>query len=492
MTILAHLSITEALDKLNKKEISSVELTKAYCERIKMTESARAYIYVNEEESLSAAGVSDQRRKRGDVGKMEGIPIGIKDLFATKNEPTTACSHILKGFRPAYESTVTANLKKSGIISLGKTNMDEFAMGSANITSAYGSVINPWKRKGSQENLVPGGSSGGSAAAVANYSAMGAIGSDTGGSIRQPAAFCGLVGIKPTYGLCSRYGMVAFASSLDQAGPLTRTVADNALMLECMAGFDSKDSTSMNVSIPAYSQNLKANLKGKRIGIPKEYRLGDLNPEILESWDEGISWLRAEGAEIIEISLPHTEYALPVYYVIAPAEASSNLARYDGVRYGLRVPGQDLNDLYQKTRAEGFGAEVKRRILMGTYVLSSGYYDAYFRKAQKVRRLIQNDFDQAFTKVDLILSPATPNTAFSADNPPTDPITMYMNDVLTVPANLAGLPAISVPTHLSQDGLPLGLQIIGRAFAEQEIFQAAYALEQAAQFEMYRSVIKNQ
>lgn len=489
MTDIIHLSITEALAKLETKEISAVELTQAHLDQMAKTKHLNAYVYENAELALKQAAEADARRTSGAAGKMEGIPIGIKDLFATENEPTLAGSKILKDFRPPYESKVSANLKKAGIVSLGKLNMDEFAMGSANITSAFGSVINPWKRKGSTENLVPGGSSGGSAAAVAAYAAMGATGSDTGGSIRQPAAFCGLVGIKPTYGLCSRYGMVAFASSLDQAGPITRTVADAALMLECMAGYDPQDATSMKIDIPRYSQSLKSSMKGKRIGIPKEYRLDTLNPEIIQSWDDGIAWLRAEGAEIIDISLPHTEYALPVYYVIAPAEASSNLARYDGLRYGMRVDGQNLDDMYKKTRASGFGAEVKRRILMGTYVLSSGFYDAYFRKAQKVRRLIKADFDAAFQKVDMILTPSTPNTAFSADNPPTDPITMYMNDVLTVPANLAGLPAISVPTHLSADGLPLGLQLIGRSFDELQVLQAAYVLEVAAGFSTFRSTL---
>lgn len=487
MADLTRLTIAQAREKLTSKEISAVELTKAHLAHMEATKHLNAYVYTNADETLRQAEASDRRRAQQNIGKMEGIPIGIKDLFATHNEPTCAGSRMLQNFRPPYESTVTANLKAAGIVSLGKLNMDEFAMGSANITSAFGAVINPWKRRGDAENLVPGGSSGGSAAAVAAYAAMGATGSDTGGSIRQPAAFCGLVGIKPTYGLCSRYGMVAFASSLDQAGPLTRTVEDAAIMLECMAGFDPKDATSMKMDIPQYSQNLSSSLKGKRVGIPKEYRLDTLNPEILKSWDDGIAWLKAEGAEIVDISLPHTEYALPVYYVIAPAEASSNLARYDGIRYGHRTDGHNLNDLYQKTRARGFGAEVKRRILMGTYVLSSGYYDAYFRQAQKVRRLIKADFDAAFAHVDMILTPSTPNTAFSADNPPTDPITMYLNDVLTVPANLAGLPAISVPTHLSSDGLPLGLQLIGRAFDEIQIFQAAFALEKAANFETFRA-----
>lgn len=490
MTQLIHLSITEALKLLKKKEISARDLAKAHLHQISHTKDINAYIHVDEEKTLGAAQSSDERRARGEAGKMEGVPVGFKDLFCTQNVKTTAGSKILETFCPPYESTVTANLLKQGVVSLGKLNMDEFAMGSSNLSSAYGPVISPWKRKNDQEKLVPGGSSGGSAAAVASYAAMGATASDTGGSIRQPAAFCGLVGIKPTYGLCSRYGMVAFASSLDQAGPLTRTVPDAAIMLECMAGFDPKDSTSVKVDIPAYSTELQGSLKGKRIGIPKEYRLDTLSPEILKSWDDGIAWLKAEGAEVVDISLPHTSYALPVYYIIAPAEASSNLARYDGIRYGLRVDGKDLNDLYEKTRAAGFGAEVKRRILMGTYVLSAGYYDAYFRKAQRVRRLIKNDFDQAFQKVDLILTPSTPTPAFSEENPPTDPITMYMNDVLTVPINLAGLPGISVPTHVTNEGLPLGLQLIAPPFQELRLFQAASVLEQAAQFEQYRGSLK--
>lgn len=490
MTELTKLTIVEALSLLSKKETSAVELAQAHLDAMEQRKDLNAYITVEPEKTLAAAKASDEKRAKGEAGLLEGIPIGLKDLFCTKGTRTTAGSKILGNFVPTYESTVTQNLKDAGAISLGKLNMDEFAMGSANLTSHYGPVINPWKRKGSDESLVPGGSSGGSSASVAAYLAMGATASDTGGSIRQPGAFCGLVAIKPTYGLCSRYGMVAFASSLDQAGPITRTVADGALMLEAMAGYDEKDSTSMKVDIPNYVSQLDIDVAGLRVGIPKEYRIEGLDAEIDASWEEGIAWLKAAGAQIVDISLPHTNYALPVYYVLAPAEASSNLARYDGVRYGMREQGEDLIDMYGKTRVEGFGAEVKRRIMMGTYVLSSGYYDAYFKKAQRVRRLIKQDFDNVWNDVDVILTPSTPNAAFSAENPPTDPITMYMNDVLTVPVNLAGLPGMSVPTRLTKDGLPLGLQIIAPQFEELRMLQVARTLEKAANFGSLRDSLK--
>ncbi|USO01424.1 MAG: Asp-tRNA(Asn)/Glu-tRNA(Gln) amidotransferase subunit GatA [Alphaproteobacteria bacterium] len=490
MSDLTKLSIVEASLLLKEKKISAVELVQEHLNAMDAQQGLNAFITTDADSSLAQARASDVRRTKGKVGLMEGIPIAVKDLFCTKGVRTTAGSRMLENFVPTYESTVTQNLYEAGAVSLGKLNMDEFAMGSANLTSAFGPVINPWKRRGSEENLVPGGSSGGSAACVAAYMAMGATASDTGGSIRQPGAFCGLVAIKPTYGLCSRYGMVAFASSLDQAGPITRTVADGALMLEAMAGYDPKDATSVKIDIPRYSENLEADLRGLKVGIPKEYRIEGLSNEINASWDEGIAWLKEAGAEIIDVSLPHTTYALPVYYVLAPAEASSNLARYDGVRYGHREPGKDLSYMYGQTRMIGFGPEVKRRIMMGTYVLSSGYYDAYFRKAQRVRRLIKEDFDQVWKRVDVILTPSTPNTAFSAEKPPTDPITMYMNDVLTVPVNLAGLPGMSVPTKLSQDGLPLGLQIIAPQFQEQRMLQVACILEKAANFDSYRSCLK--
>jgi aspartyl-tRNA(Asn)/glutamyl-tRNA(Gln) amidotransferase subunit A len=395
---------------------------------------------------------------------------------------TTAASHILDGFKPRYESTVSANLWKAGAVMLGKANLDEFAMGSSNITSHYGPVENPWRRRGDNRPLVPGGSSGGSAAAVAGRFAMGATGTDTGGSIRQPAAFCGIVGIKPTYGRCSRWGIVAFASSLDQAGPMTRTVRDAAIMLGAMAGHDPKDSTSAPRPVPDYAAALTGNIRGLKVGVPKEYRVDGMSKEIAALWDKGLDWLRAAGAEVQEVSLPHTKYALAVYYIIAPAEASSNLARYDGVRFGLRVPGENLTEMYENTRAAGFGAEVKRRILIGTYVLSAGYYDAYYKKAQKVRTLISRDFKAAFEKVDVLLAPTAPTPAFAIGEKMDDPIAMYLNDVFTVPASLAGLPAMSLPAGLSGDGLPLGLQLIGKPFDEETVLRAGGVLEEAAQF----------
>ena len=428
------------------------------------------------------ADASDARLAAGKAGALEGIPLGIKDLFCTKDVQTTAASRILEGFRPPYESTVSQNLWDAGAVMLGKTNLDEFAMGSSNMTSAFGGVKNPWKRRGDDRDLVPGGSSGGSAAAVAARIAMGATATDTGGSIRQPAAFCGVVGIKPTYGRCSRWGIVAFASSLDQAGPIARDVRDTAILLRSMAGHDPKDSTSVPRPVPDYEAALGRSLKGLRFGIPREYRLDGLSPEIQRLWDQGIAWLRDAGAEPVDISLPHTKYALPTYYIVAPAEASSNLARYDGVRFGQRVPGNSIEELYENTRAAGFGAEVRRRILIGTYVLSAGYYDAYYLKAQKVRALIARDFEQAYAACDVILTPTAPSAAFAMGEKMDDPVAMYLNDVFTVTVNLAGLPGISIPAGLSQDGLPLGLQLIGRAFDEETLFAVSHVLEGAAGF----------
>jgi aspartyl-tRNA(Asn)/glutamyl-tRNA(Gln) amidotransferase subunit A len=433
------------------------------------------------EQALDMAAASDERRRKGRAGLLEGLPIAIKDLFCTDGVLTTAASHILHGFTPPYESTVTANLWRAGAVMLGKTNLDEFAMGSSNMTSYYGAVENPWRRRGDNRRLVPGGSSGGSAAIVAARAALAATGTDTGGSIRQPASFCGIVGIKPTYGRCSRWGIVAFASSLDQAGPMTRTVRDAAIMLRAMAGHDPKDSTSVPRPVPDYEAALTGDVRGLRIGIPKEYRVDGMPAEIEALWQKGVDWLKAAGASTVEISLPHTSYALPTYYIIAPAEASSNLARYDGVRFGLRVDGEDLIDMYENTRAEGFGAEVRRRVMIGTYVLSAGYYDAYYLKAQRVRSLIARDFKQAFEKVDVVLAPTAPSAAFALGEKMDDPIAMYLNDVFTVPASLAGLPGVSVPAGLSADGLPLGLQLIGRPFDEETVLRAAGVLEAAAQ-----------
>ncbi len=413
---------------------------------------------------------------------MDGIPIAVKDLFCTEGVPTTAASHILEGFAPTYESTVSRQLRDGGAVMLGKTNLDEFAMGSSNTTSWFGPVKNPWGPKDGRE-LVPGGSSGGSAAAVAARLCLAATGTDTGGSIRQPASFCGIVGLKPTYGRCSRWGIVAFASSLDQAGPMTRTVRDAAIMLGVMAGHDPADSTSMPLPVPDFEAAVGRDIRGLKIGVPKEYRIDGMAAEIDAMWRQGEAWLRDAGAEIVEVSLPHTRYALATYYIIAPAEASSNLARYDGVRFGLRVPGATLDEMYQNTRGEGFGAEVRRRILIGTYVLSAGYYDAYYLKAQKVRTLIARDFAQAFERVDVILTPTAPSDAFAIGEKTDDPITMYLNDVFTVPTSLAGLPGISVPVGLSARGLPLGLQLIGRPFDEETVLRAAAALERAAGFE---------
>ncbi len=478
------LTIAQALDALDRREVSAVELATAFLDAIeRLNPRLNAYITVTAEQALETAKASDARRAKGEAGKLDGIPLGIKDLFCTEGTRTTAGSNILDGFVPPYESTVSANLKRDGAVFLGKLNLDEFAMGSSNQTSAFGPVENPWSRANDPaKRLVPGGSSGGSAAAVAARLAMGATATDTGGSIRQPAAFCGIAGIKPTYGRCSRWGIVAFASSLDQAGPVARTVEDNAILLASMAGFDPRDSTSADLPVPDFRAAVGRGVKGLRIGVPEEYRIPGMAPEIEALWQQGLDWLRAEGAEIVPISLPHTKYALPTYYVVAPAEASSNLARYDGVRYGLREDGRDLKDLYERTRARGFGAEVRRRVMIGTYVLSAGYYDAYYLKAQKVRALIRRDFEQAWEKVDAIVTPATPSAAFAMDEKQDDPVTMYLNDVFTVTANLAGLPGLAVPAGLDAQGLPLGLQVIGRAFDEETVFAVGGAIERAAGF----------
>jgi aspartyl-tRNA(Asn)/glutamyl-tRNA(Gln) amidotransferase subunit A len=478
---LIDLTLAQAKEGFLQKKFSSVELTQAYLDAMAHHRSLNAYILETPDLALEHAQLSDQRLAKGEARPLEGLPLAIKDLFCTKGVQTTAASHILEGFKPPYESTISHNLKEAGAVFLGKTNMDEFAMGSANITSYYGNVINPWQRADGKD-LTPGGSSGGSATAVAAGLCLAATGTDTGGSIRQPAAFSGIVGIKPTYGRCSRWGIVAFASSLDQAGPMTRDVRDAALMLEIMAGHDPKDSTSAPQEVPSFEKVLNQGVKGLRVGIPKEYRLDGMPEDTLKLWEKGAQWLKDAGAEIVEISLPHTKYSLATYYVLAPAEASSNLARYDGVRYGLRVPGATLDELYENTRSEGFGVEVQRRILIGTYVLSAGYYDAYYLKAQKVRKLITQDFELAFQKVDVILTPTTPSAAFALDEKPTDPVVMYLNDVLTVPANLAGLPGISIPAGLSKEGLPLGLQLIGPAFDENVLFRTGRVLEEAACF----------
>jgi aspartyl-tRNA(Asn)/glutamyl-tRNA(Gln) amidotransferase subunit A len=476
---LTNLTIAEAAAKLRAKEFTAVELTESYLAAIEQAKGLNAYIVTTPDQARAMAKASDAKLAAGTAGALEGIPLGIKDLFATKGVHTQACSHILDGFKPGYESTVTQNLWNAGAVMLGKLNMDEFAMGSSNETSYYGGVVNPWRRKNSNAALVPGGSSGGSATAVAAHICAAATATDTGGSIRQPAAFTGTVGIKPTYGRVSRWGTIAFASSLDQAGPITRDVRDAAIMLKAMASVDDKDTTSVDLPVPDYEKILGKSVKGLRVGIPREYRPDGLSSEINALWDKGAKWLKEQGAEIVEISLPHTKYALPAYYIVAPAEASSNLARYDGVRYGLRVAGDDLIDTYEKTRAAGFGREVQRRVMIGTYVLSAGYYDAYYVKAQKVRTLIKRDFDEAWAKCDVVLTPATPSPAF-APGEITDPVEMYLNDIFTVTVNMAGLPGIAVPAGLSELGLPLGLQLIGKPFDEETLFQTAYAIEQAA------------
>ena len=481
--ILTDLTIAEARNMLIAGDISSVELTEAHIRAMEATSSLNLFITETCEQALSKAKKSDTQRLSGNQGKLEGIPIAVKDLFCTHGVMASAASKMLTGFTPCYESTVTKNLWNAGAVMLGKTNMDEFAMGSSNETSYYGPVTNPWQRINEPKvKLVPGGSSGGSAAAVAARAVMGALGTDTGGSIRQPASFCGVVGIKPTYGRCSRWGMIAFASSLDQAGPLTRTVRDSAIMLEEMAGYDAKDSTCINIDVPDYEAALQKNVKGVRVGVPQEYFLEGMPEEIRYIWDKGITWFKEAGAEVRDVSLPHTKYALPTYYIVAPAEASSNLARYDGVRYGLRIEGKDLQEMYENTRAEGFGREVRRRIMIGTYVLSAGYYDAYYLKAQKVRTKIADDFRNSWKSVDLLLTPTAPSAAFVQGEKINDPIAMYLNDIFTVPASMAGLPAISVPVGLSSEGLPLGLQLIGKPFDEELLFRGAGLLELAANF----------
>jgi aspartyl-tRNA(Asn)/glutamyl-tRNA(Gln) amidotransferase subunit A len=479
---LTRLTMTAARDGLRAKNFSARELVEAHIAAMAAARSFNAFITETPEHALAQAAASDARLARGEGRALDGLPLAVKDLFCTKDVLTTACSRILDGFKPPYESTVTAKLWDAGAVMLGKTNLDEFAMGSSNATSCHGPVENPWRRRGDNRPLVPGGSSGGSAAAVAARMALGATGTDTGGSIRQPASFCGIVGMKPTYGRCSRWGIVAFASSLDQAGPMTRSVRDAALLLQSMAGHDPKDSTSAPLPVPDFAAALTGDIRGLKIGVPKEYRVDGMPAEIEALWQRGIDWIRAAGAQPVEINLPMTKYALATYYIIAPAEASSNLARYDGVRFGLRVPGETIDAMYENTRAAGFGAEVKRRVLIGTYVLSAGYYDAYYVRAQKIRTLIARDFAQAFERCDAILTPTTPSPAFALGEKQDDPVTMYLNDVFTVPANLAGLPAISVPAGLSDDGLPLGLHVIGRAFDEETVFRVAGAVESAAAF----------
>jgi aspartyl-tRNA(Asn)/glutamyl-tRNA(Gln) amidotransferase subunit A len=487
VTDLTSLTLAEARDGLKAKTFTATELTEAHLAAIEAANaSLNAYVLVTPEHALAQAKAADQRlAKKGGARPLEGVPLGNKDLFCTEGIRTTACSKILDGFTPTYESTVGANLWNAGAVMLGKLNNDEFAMGSSNETSCFGPVVSPWRRKGKDgklktDKLVPGGSSGGSSAAVSARLCLAATATDTGGSIRQPAALTGTVGIKPTYGRCSRWGIVAFASSLDQAGPIAKTVRDAAIMLGAMAGHDPKDSTSVDAPVPDYEAALAKGVKGLRVGVPKEYRVDGMSKEIENLWEDGIAWLKAAGATIHEISLPHTKYALPAYYIVAPAEASSNLARYDGVRYGLRVPGKDVIDTYESTRAAGFGKEVRRRILIGTYVLSAGYYDAYYLKAQKIRTLIKRDFDEAWSKVDVVLTPTTPSPAFGFGEKSGDPIAMYLEDIFTVTVNMAGLPGISVPAGLSSEGTPLGLQLIGKPFDEATLFRASQAIEDAA------------
>lgn len=483
MTDLTKLSIRQTIEGLKAKKFSSVEITKSYIKSVEQNRHLNAFITETFDLALEQAKRSDEKIASGNARDLEGIPLGIKDLFCTKNIRTTCASKMLADFVPTYESTVTEKLLNAGAVTIGKTNMDEFAMGSSTTASFFGPAVNPFKKKNSTEDLVPGGSSGGSAAAVAADLCAGATGSDTGGSIRQPASFTNIVGVKPTYGRCSRYGMIAFASSMDQAGVFAKNVFDAALLQRIISGFDNKDSTSVNLAVPQFEHLLNSNIKGKKIGIAKEYRAKGMPSEIEELWTRGKEMLKQRGAEIVEISLPHTEYAPAVYYVLVSAECSSNLARFDGVRYGFRAEGENLSlaEMYEKTRAQGFGAEVKRRILTGTYVLSAGYYDAYYKKAQMVRSLIKQDFVAAFKKVDVILTPTTPNAAFSIhSSKDEDPVKMYLNDVFTIPVNLAGLPAISVPAGFDKDGLPLGLQIISRAFDEQTMFDAALAIEEEA------------
>jgi aspartyl-tRNA(Asn)/glutamyl-tRNA(Gln) amidotransferase subunit A len=482
MTDLTSFTLAQAREALRKKEFSATELAEAHLAAVERARALNAFVMETPERARGMARASDERLAKGEGGPLEGLPLAIKDLFCTEGVRTTACSHILNNFVPTYESTVTANLWRNGAVLIGKTNADEFAMGSSNETSYYGPVVSPWRRRGAQTKLVPGGSSGGSAAAVAARVCVGAIGTDTGGSIRQPAAFCGVVGLKPTYGRCSRWGIVAFASSLDQAGPFGRTVRDCAILLRAMAAHDPKDTTSADIAVPDYEAAIGRSVKGMRVGIPKEYRVPGMPAEIEALWQKGADWLKAAGAELVDISLPMTKYALPAYYIVAPAEASSNLARYDGVRYGLRLPGGDITEMYEQTRAAGFGKEVRRRIMIGTYVLSAGYYDAYYLRAQKVRTLIKRDFETCFAAgVEAILTPTTPSSAFAiGERGRADPIEMYLNDVFTVTVNMAGLPAISVPGGLDSQDLPLGLQLIGRPFAEDTLFALGAIIERAA------------
>src|SRR3954467_11101484 len=505
MTDLTSLTLAEARDGLADKSFTSVELTEAHLGAMEAARALNAYVLETPQQARAMAQAADARLAKGEGGPLGGVPLGIKDLFATKDVRTTACSKILGDFLPPYESTVTSQLWRDGAVLLGKLNNDEFAMGSSNETSCFGPVVNPWRRRSravsarppdaddaevgriefpefDDTHLVPGGSSGGSASAVAAQLCMGATATDTGGSIRQPAAFTGTVGMKPTYGRCSRWGIVAFASSLDQAGPIARTVRDSAILLTSMSGHDPKDTTSADRAVPDYEAAIGKSVKGMKIGIPREYRLDGMPAEVEKLWQDGARQLEAAGAELIDVSLPHTKYALPAYYIVAPAEASSNLARYDGVRYGLRVPGRNLVEMYENTRAEGFGAEVRRRVMIGTYVLSAGYYDAYYKKAQRVRALIARDFKDAFEKCDVLLTPTAPTAAFAAGEKMDDPVTMYLNDMFTIPASMAGLPGISVPAGADKDGLPLGLQLISRAFDEVTMLKAAAALEQAAAF----------
>ena len=482
MTDLTSLTLAEAKDGLAKKSFTSLELTNAHLAAMEKARVLNAYVLETPDQARTMAKDADAKLAKGEGGNLGGIPLGIKDLFATKNVRLTACSKILGEFVPPYESTVTSQLWRDGAVMLGKLNNDEFAMGSSNETSAFGPVVNPWRRGGSAAPLVPGGSSGGSASAVAAGLCLGATGTDTGGSLRQPAAFTGIAGIKPTYGRCSRWGIVAFASSLDQAGPFARTVRDTAILLRSMAGHDPKDTTSVNREVPNYEAAIGKSVKGMKIGIPKEYRIDGMSAEIESLWTKGADWLKAAGAELIEVSLPHTKYALPAYYVVAPAEASSNLARYDGVRYGARVNGKNIAEMYENTRAAGFGPEVRRRIMIGTYVLSAGYYDAYYLRAQKVRTLIKKDFEDVFAKgVNAILTPATPSAAFGiGEKGKADPVEMYLNDIFTVTVNMAGLPGIAVPAGKDKQGLPLGLQLIGRPFDEETLFSLGDIIEQAA------------
>ena len=482
MTDLTALTLAQARDALQNKDFTATELAEAHLAAIEQARALNAFVLETPNRAHDMARAADARLAKGEAGPLEGLPLGVKDLFCTAGVRTTACSHMLGNFVPTYEFNVTANLWRDGAVLLGKLNNDEFAMGSSNETSYFGPVVSPWRRRGSDAKLVPGGSSGGSAAAVAASLCVGATGTDTGGSIRQPAAFCGIAGIKPTYGRCSRWGIVAFASSLDQAGPFARTVRDCAILLRSMAGYDSRDTTCADLPVPDYEKAVGASVKGMRIGIPKEYRVPGMAGEMEDLWQRGVQWLKEAGAEIVDISLPHTAYALPAYYVVAPAEASSNLARYDGVRYGLRVPGRDVIEMYEQTRAAGFGEEVRRRIMIGTYVLSAGYYDAYYLRAQKVRSLIKRDFETCFAAgIDAILTPTTPSGAFAiGEHGSADPIEMYLHDIFTVTVNMAGLPGMSVPSGLDAQGLPLGLQLIGRPFEEETLFALGAVIEKAA------------